>query len=201
MRNRNAVRGDKRAPHSMVYTVTTFRRRLRLTPHRQWYSVRCLPLGQRKAVREASTDINNQLEGYISTGRLVCSKSRCDSFSRWQKQCSFPPVTSVHFWITNENSTFHVPRLSVSLVRWVSTTQHTLGMNEWRLESERGGRTGYSLLKRGEWCGEERRQGDKFRRPVGSWFFDASSPAHGPLCLIYSGFFDGCLGTSHYSMA
>ena len=160
----------------MVYTVTTFPFRLRLytTPttifHELYYIVRSVPRTQPvKGSARVISYINKQLDGYVSTERPVCSKSRCDSFSRWQQQRSFPPVTSVHFWITNGNSTFYVPRLSVSLVLMgLDDSTHT--RYEWmkigKLERG-GGPTGNSLLKRVE------RRGDTETSLIGQWGLDS----------------------------
>ena len=159
-----------------MYTVTTFHFRLRFTPHRQWFLGTLLSSvsstqPEKGSVRFISY-INNQLVGYVSTERPVCNKSSCDSFSRWQQQCSFPPVTSVHLWITNEHSKFMSPVCLSLLCWWFSTTQHTLGMNEWRLGSGRGGRTENSLLKR------EERRGDTETSLLGQWSLDSLKFPH-----------------------
>jgi len=162
----------------MVYTVTTLLCRLRLTPHRQWFFRNSTKFGVSHSARERHCEShsykNNQLESYISTERPVCSKSRCHSFSRWQQQCSFSTSNKCSFLNHKWKLDVSCPAsVCVSLLCWwVSTTQHTLGMNEWRLVSGRGGEDREQLVKK---SGAERRDGDKFGRPVGYWFYDASS--------------------------
>jgi len=143
----------------MVYTVTTFRCELSLTSHRQRFFRNLLspmsPIQPKKGSARVISYINNHLEGYISTGRPVRNKSTCDSFWRWQQQCSFPPVTSVHFWITNENSTFHVPRLSTSLsvsLVLMGLDDSTHARYEWMKigKRERGTDREHLVKKRGE---------------------------------------------------